>query len=36
VFIDETWTATNIDRLVNVFTPQEFANYFAAAGYDAD
>ena len=28
------WAA--IGRFVDVFTPQECANYFAAAGYDAD
>lgn len=32
--VDGLWTA--IGRLVDVFTPQECANYFAAAGYDAD
>ncbi len=26
---------TTIGRLVDVFTPSECANYFAAAGYDA-
>ena len=31
--IDGLWTA--IGRLVGTFTPQECANYFAAAGYDA-
>jgi hypothetical protein len=30
---DALWTV--IGRLVNLFTPQECANYFAAAGYDA-
>lgn len=28
------WTA--IGRLIDLFPPPEFANYFAAAGYDAD
>ena len=32
--VDGLWTA--IGRLVDVFTPAECANYFAAAGYDAD
>jgi transposase len=32
--VDGLWTA--IGRLVDVFTPEECANYFAAAGYDAD
>jgi transposase len=32
--IDGLWNA--IGRLVDVFTPQECTNYFAAAGYDAD
>ena len=32
--VDGLWTA--IGRFVDVFTPQECANYFAAAGYDAD
>lgn len=32
--VDGLWTT--IGRLVDVFTPQECANYFAAAGYDAD
>jgi transposase len=32
--VDGLWTA--IGRLVDVFTPQECTNYFAAAGYDAD
>jgi transposase len=32
--VDGLWTA--IGRLVDVFTPQECANYFAAAGYDAN
>ena len=31
--VDGLWTA--IGRLVDTFTPQECANYFAAAGYDA-
>jgi transposase len=31
--IDGLWTA--IGRLIDTFTPQECANYFAAAGYDA-
>jgi transposase len=31
--IDALWTV--IGRLVDLFTPQECANYFAAAGYDA-
>jgi hypothetical protein len=25
-----------IGQLVDIFTPQECANYFAACGYDAD
>ena len=32
--IDSLWTA--IGRFVDVFTLQECANYFAAAGYDAE
>jgi len=32
--VDGLWTA--IGRLVDVFTPEECTNYFAAAGYDAD
>ena len=32
--VEGLWTA--IGRLVDVFTPTECANYFAAAGYDAD
>lgn len=32
--IDGLWNA--IGRLVDCFTPQECANYFAACGYDAD
>ena len=32
--VDGLWTA--IGRFVDLFTPQECANYFAAAGYDAD
>lgn len=32
--VDGLWTA--IGRLVDVFTPHECANYFSAAGYDAD
>lgn len=32
--VDGLWKT--IGRLVDVFTPQECANYFAAAGYDAD
>jgi transposase len=32
--VDGLWSA--IGRLVDVFTPQECGNYFAAAGYDAD
>ena len=32
--VEGLWTA--IGRFVDVFTPQECANYFAAAGYDAD
>ena len=31
--VEGLWTA--IGRLVDVFTPRECANYFAAAGYDA-
>ena len=32
--VDRLWAA--IGRLVDVFTPEECANYFEAAGYDAD
>jgi transposase len=32
--VDSLWAS--IGRLVDVFTPQECANYFAAAGYDPD
>lgn len=32
--VDSLWNT--IGRLVDVFTPQECSNYFAAAGYDAD
>ena len=32
--VDGPWAT--IGRLVDVFTPRECANYFAAAGYDAD
>ncbi len=32
--VDGLWST--IGRLVDVFTPQECVNYFAAAGYDAD
>ena len=32
--VDGLWKT--IGRLVDIFTPQECANYFAAAGYDAD
>ena len=31
--IEGLWSA--IARLINLFTPRECANYFAAAGYDA-
>ena len=31
--VDGLWSL--IGRLVDLFTPQEFANYFTAAGYDA-
>ena len=31
--VDGLWSV--IGRLVDLFTPQECANYFAAAGYDA-
>lgn len=31
--VDGLWTA--IGRLIDLFTPSECANYFAAAGYDA-
>ena len=31
--IEGLWTA--IGRLIDVFTPAECTNYFAAAGYDA-
>lgn len=31
--VDGLWTA--IGRLIDLFTPRECANYFAAAGYDA-
>ena len=32
--VDGLWAV--IGRFVDVFTPQECTNYFAAAGYDAD
>ena len=32
--VEGLWSA--IGRLVDVFTPQECSNYFAAAGYNAD
>ncbi|MGY6568151.1 MAG: IS630 family transposase, partial [Salinarimonas sp.] len=32
--VDGLWNA--IGNLIDVFTPAECANYFAAAGYDAD
>ena len=32
--VDGLWAA--IGRFIDVFTPQECTNYFAAAGYDAD
>jgi len=32
--VDGLWAA--IGRLADTFTPSECANYFAAAGYDAD
>ena len=32
--VDGLWSA--IGRPVDVFAPRECANYFAAAGYDAD
>jgi len=32
--VEGLWTA--IGRLIDAFTPQECANYFAAAGYDPD
>jgi transposase len=32
--VDGLWSA--IGRLVDLFTPAECANYFSAAGYDAD
>ena len=32
--VDGLWTA--IGRILDLFTPRECANYFAAAGYDAD
>jgi hypothetical protein len=32
--VDGLWNA--IGRLVDIFTPEECANYFAAAGYDPD
>ena len=32
--VEGLWAA--IGRLIDVFTPDECANYFAAAGYDAD
>ena len=32
--VDGLWNA--IGNLIDVFTPTECANYFAAAGYDAD
>ena len=31
--LDRLWTA--LGRFIDLFTPQECANYFAAAGYDA-
>lgn len=31
--VEGSWTV--VGRLIDVFTPQEYANYFAAAGYDA-
>ena len=31
--VDGLWTA--IGRIVDLYTPKECANYFAAAGYDA-
>jgi hypothetical protein len=31
--VEGLWTT--IGRLIDVFTPTECANYFAAAGYDA-
>ena len=32
--LDDLWRS--IDRIIDTFTPTECANYFAAAGYDAD
>jgi transposase len=32
--VDALWST--IGRLVDIFTPSECANYFSAAGYDAD
>jgi len=32
--VDDLWTA--IGRLIDAFTPQECANYFAASGYAPD
>lgn len=32
--IDQLWDA--IARIIQTYSPQECANYFAAAGYDAD
>lgn len=32
--IDQLWDA--IGRIIQTYSPQECANYFAAAGYDAD
>jgi transposase len=32
--LDGLWTA--IGRIIDTFSPTECANYFAAAGYDAD
>ena len=32
--VDGLWNT--IGRVVDVFTPEECANYFSAAGYDAD
>lgn len=32
--IDQLWDA--IARIIPTYSPQECANYFAAAGYDAD
>ncbi|MDO8911239.1 MAG: IS630 family transposase, partial [Phenylobacterium sp.] len=32
--LEQLWSA--IAQIIDAFTPRECANYFAAAGYDAD